>query len=77
MLEPEAGGEAKPVEYSIVIVRTTGLAHDRCRISAADGTHLPEGLYRLTLDDGRRVRFRNIGFNAWHIEAASAGSSGG
>jgi hypothetical protein len=79
MLEPEGGGEAKRVNYSIAIVRptvsrpglppATGPPHDRCRISASDGSHLPEGLYRLTLEDGRRVPIRNLGFNAWHIEA--------
>lgn len=83
-LQPEsAGGVAtKPVKYSFVIRQTIvtkpGLpaaparADGRGTVSLDDGTSLPEGLYRLTLSDGKQIRVQNIG-GQWHILAPLVG----
>jgi hypothetical protein len=81
-LEPQDGGEARPVNFAFVIRRTAvtrpglppaqGSADWRGIISASDGTNFAEGFYRLGLTDGRRVRVQKLGFE-WHILAAPFG----
>jgi hypothetical protein len=81
-LEPASGGEAKPVKFSFVIRQTIvtrpgpppapGRAEGRGKVSATDGTYLPDGFYRLTLPDGRQIRVQNLG-GEWHILAPLVG----
>lgn len=81
-LQPEGGGEARPVKFSFAIRRTIvkrpglppaqGSADWRGIVSALDGTNLPEGFYRLGLPDGRRVRVQKLDFE-WHMMAPPGG----